>query len=186
LLELVEKEDRRLAHLVDELLDLGRIRAGALRLEYEDVDLADVVRQAVARFALQLASSGSELSVATAGDVVGCWDKTRLDQVVGNLLSNAIKFGRGRPIAITAAGHGSQVRLVVEDHGIGIEPEARARIFEPFERGVSIRHYGGLGLGLYIVKSIVTALGGSVAVDGEPGVGSTFTVELPRSRVGEG
>jgi signal transduction histidine kinase len=102
--------------------------------------------------------------------------------VVTNLLSNAIKFGLGKPIEITIEAHQERATLVVEDHGTGIEPELGERIFEPFERGVSVRHYGGLGLGLHIVKKVLDALGGSVKVKSATGMGSTFTVDLPRTR----
>jgi signal transduction histidine kinase len=95
------------------------------------------------------------------------------------MLSNAIKFGLGKPIELSASESGGRARLSVRDQGIGIDPVARERIFLPFERNVSVRHYGGLGLGLHIVKTIVDAMGGRVSVEGEPGAGSTFVVELP-------
>lgn len=96
-----------------------------------------------------------------------------------NLLANAIKFGDGKPIEAAVELVDGRARLTVRDHGIGILPDRLPRIFERFERAVSARQYGGLGLGLYIVKSIVDALGGSVVVDSTVGEGSLFTVELP-------
>jgi len=182
LLEIVERQDRRISQLVDDLLDLGRIRAGRLRLEYEEVNLGEVIHDVAARLGPELARSGSLLTVSAQGQVVGQWDRSRLDQVVSNLVSNAVKFGLGKPIEITIGTRGGSTVLFVKDHGMGIEPEAHERIFKPFERGVSVRHYGGLGLGLHIVKTIVDALGGSVSVASEPGSGSTFMVELPQVR----
>jgi PAS domain S-box-containing protein len=184
LLEIVERQDRRISQFVDDLLDLGRIRAGQFRLEYEEVNLGDVIHDVAARLGPELARSGSLLTVSAQGQVVGQWDRSRLDQVVFNLVSNAIKFGLGKPIEISIGTRGSSAVFSVKDHGMGIEPEARERIFKPFERGVSARHYGGLGLGLHIVKTIVDALGGSVSVTSEPGSGSTFMVELPQVRTG--
>jgi signal transduction histidine kinase len=105
-----------------------------------------------------------------------------LDHTVTNLISNAIKFGLGRPIEVAIDAGDGRAKLTVTDHGLGIAKELRERIFEPFERGVSVRHYGGLGLGLHIARTLVEALGGSISVDSEPGVGSTFTVELPSTR----
>jgi signal transduction histidine kinase len=110
----------------------------------------------------------------------------RLEEVIDNLVSNAIKFGLGKPIDITVTGRDSRVELAVKDQGKGMSPELRERLFEPYERGASLRQKGGLGLGLYIVKTIVDALHGSVRVETEVDVGSTFTVELPKSREANG
>ena len=97
-----------------------------------------------------------------------------------NLISNAIKFGRAKPIEIELGETPDQVTLTVIDHGIGIAPDRLPHIFERFERAVSTAHYGGLGLGLYIAREIVVALGGSIRAESELGVGSTFVVTLPR------
>ena len=114
----------------------------------------------------------------------GRWDRLRLEQVVTNLLSNAIRYGAGRPIHVRTEVEGERVRLVVRDQGIGIAPEAQARLFDKFgkfESAVPERHSGGLGLGLYITHNIVEAMGGHIRVESRPGEGSTFTVDLPRS-----
>lgn len=95
------------------------------------------------------------------------------------LAANALKYGAGKPIEITVDGDQQRARLQVRDHGIGIEPEKLPRIFERFERAVSPRAYGGLGLGLYITRQILDAHEGTVTVTSEPEVGSVFTVELP-------
>jgi signal transduction histidine kinase len=126
-----------------------------------------------------VAASGSTVTVTAQPNVVGEWDRFRIEQLVTNLLSNAIKFGLGNPIELTASCIDGRARVVVRDHGIGIDPCARERIFLPFERAVSVRHYGGLGLGLHIVSTTVRAMGGSVAVESAPGAGATFVLELP-------
>ncbi len=185
LFELVERQDRRLSQFVDELLDLGRIRAGALQLETQRVDLGEVVAEVAVRLGAELTLSGSPLTVTAHRRVVGQWDKSRLDQVVHNLLSNAIKFGLGKPIEISLESKGRTAILSIRDHGVGIDREALQRIFRPFERGVSTRQYGGLGLGLHIVKTIVDAFHGAVTVQSEPGKGTTFRVELPLPRIGD-
>jgi len=161
------------------LLDLGRLRTGQLQLQVEDVDLADAVQDVVARVRAEVAVSGSTVTVTAQPNVVGRWDRFRLEQLVTNLLANAVKFGLGKPIELTASGADGRARLAVRDHGIGIEPSAQHRIFLPFERNVSVRHYGGLGLGLHIVSTIVGAMGGTIAVESAPGAGATFVVELP-------
>ena len=112
---------------------------------------------------------------------VGHWDRSRIDQVVANLLSNAIKYGEGRPIEVEVRAGERAAWISVRDHGIGIAPEDFGRLFDRFERCVSPRNYGGLGLGLFIVREIVDMHGGRVTVTSAPGEGSTFTVELPRA-----
>jgi len=181
-LEMIEREDRRLARFVDELLDLGRIRTGRLHFTFEEVDLGTVVRDVAARLGAEVAKSGSSLSITTDGRPVGQWDRFRLDQVVTNLMLNAIKFSLGKPIEISVRAHERRATLAVRDQGVGIPPEMQERIFQPFERAVSSRHYGGLGLGLHIVRTIVEGLGGTVRVESKLGAGSTFTVELPQIR----
>ena len=98
--------------------------------------------------------------------VKGTWDRARIEQVISNLLSNAIKFGNGRPIEICVYQDGPRARLEVADHGIGIPSGVQETIFEPFARAAPSRQYGGLGLGLYIAREIVEALGGSIRVHG--------------------
>ncbi len=182
LLEIIEREDRRLARFVEELLELGKIQSGQMYFNFEEVDMAEVVHKAASNLASELAQSGSPLSITTEGNPVGQWDKYGLTQVATNLLSNAIKFGNGKPIVVTLREHQGQTLLEVKDHGIGMLPEVLDRIFKPFERGVSVRNYGGLGLGLFIVHTIVQGLGGVVRVRSKPKEGSTFTVELKNAR----
>lgn len=181
-LTVIQNEDRRLVRFVDELLDFARIQTERLHFELEEIDIGSVVREVVSRFSADLASAGSSVTVRTDGDLVGQWDRFRLEQVITNLLSNAIKYGNGQPIAIIAERADDRVSIKVVDHGIGIEPSMLTRIFDPFQRAVAARHYGGLGLGLHISKTIVEGLGGTIGVESRPGEGSTFTVSLPPSR----
>ena len=181
MLEIMAKEERRVARLIDDLLDLGRIRSGQLELDLSTFDLCELVREVSQEMEPQAATAGSKLTVATPAPVVGRWDRSRLNQVVSNLLSNAIKYGQGRPVVVRVSGdsQGGWARLEVTDNGLGIAPELHGRIFEPFKRAVTAGRHDGLGLGLYIVRSIVEQLGGAVHVDSRPGAGATFVVELP-------
>ena len=181
MLEIMIKEERRVARLIDDLLDLGRIRSGQLELELSSFDLCELVREVGAQMAIQTAGKGSKLNVDLQGPVVGRWDRSRLNQVVTNLLANAVKYGQGRPVIIRVSGDNQRAcaRLEVTDNGLGIPPELHGRIFEPFKRAVPTGQSDGLGLGLYIVRSIVQQLGGAVHVDSRPGAGATFVVELP-------
>jgi len=179
LLDTVERDGRRLAQFVEQLLDLGMIREGRIAFHFETVSFGEVVRDVATRLDPDLVRSGSSLALVTEENVVGKWDRFRIEQVVQNLLSNAIKFGLGKPIEVKIGIRGGRAFVSVRDSGIGIPRDAVPRLFRPFERAVSERHYGGLGLGLHIAKTIVEAMGGSLNVDSDPGHGSTFTVELP-------
>jgi PAS domain S-box-containing protein len=184
LLQLAERQVRHVARFVDELLDISRLRGEQMHLELEEVDLAAVAREVVARMGPEIAQAGSTLTVRAADPVVGRWDRLRLEQLVNNLLGNALKFGRGRPITLSARVEDGKALLRISDQGIGIPAGHREAIFQAFERAASPRHYGGLGLGLYISKSIVTALGGTISAESEEGRGATFTATLPRAEGG--
>jgi PAS domain S-box-containing protein len=178
-LQSVQRQIRRLGKLIHELLDVSRITAGKLRLEPEEMDLAVLARDLALRFSDDLTRAGGELRLETPESVVGLWDRLRLEQILQNLLSNAIKYGRGLPIDVQIRADAQWVRVVVRDQGIGIPPEDQARLFQRFERVASEKHYSGFGLGLWIVRQILDAMGGSIHVESEPGRGSAFTVELP-------
>ncbi len=175
-----ETQLMRLTRLIDNLLDVSRITAGRLDFEPEEVDLAQVVRDSVERLRDEATRVGTPLVIDADTPVQGFWDRLRLEQVVTNLLTNAVKYGSRHPVELRVeALPDNRARLTVRDHGIGISPENQARIFERFERAVSDRQYGGLGLGLWITRQIVTALEGEIFVQSAPGEGSVFTVELP-------
>lgn len=185
-LDTLVRQHRRLGRLVDALLDVTRLEAGRLHMEIDHVDLAEVVRDVVDLFRGELVQARCELLLRVDEPIVGRWDRGRLEQVVANLISNAAKYGAGHPVEVTASRQGALARLAVADGGIGMDPATARQIFQRFKRGVSARHYGGLGLGLFIARQIVEALGGSIHVESAPGRGSTFTVELPLAGPREG
>ncbi|ATB44789.1 sensor histidine kinase [Corallococcus macrosporus] len=181
-LDLVGRQVKRQAKLIDALLDVSRIHAGRLALTPEPVDLSALVREVAERLELEFAGTGAHLTLTLPTDAHGHWDRLRLDQVLTNLVSNAVKYGRGNPVEVALSSTDAQVRLDVRDAGIGIAPEHLPRLFHRFERAVSDRDYGGVGLGLWIVREVVEAMGGHVSASSSPGVGSTFTVVLPKTR----
>jgi PAS domain S-box-containing protein len=179
-LESISRQTERLSRLIDSLLDVSRITAGRLALQIEDVDMAEVAREVGQRFQREATSAGSALQIHADGQVMGRWDRLRVEQILSNLISNAIKYGAGHAVEVDVQHSDGRVRVVVSDHGIGIHKEALSRIFDRFERAVSSREYGGLGLGLFIARQIAEAHGGSIAADSEVGKGSVFAVVLPR------
>ena len=178
-LDVAKRQLKRLTDLTTDLLDATRIQAGKLAVDREEVDLVEVVRDVCQRFGPDASRIRSPLVLDAAASVVGLWDRLRIEQVVDNLLSNALKYGPGKPVEINVRSREGSAILTVRDHGIGIRAEDHERIFGRFERAVSERSYGGLGLGLHIVRAIVEAFGGTVAVHSMPGEGAAFTVILP-------
>jgi signal transduction histidine kinase len=169
----------RLGRLVDDLLDVSRIAEGRLRLEPSATDLAEIVERVLESFEDQIRHSPSEVRLELERGVVGEWDRARVEQVVINLLTNALKYGGGKPISLRAKREGDHAVFEVEDRGIGVATEDRERIFQKFDRAVSPDHYGGLGLGLYIAREIVSLHRGEIAIDCPEDGGSRFTVRLP-------
>jgi signal transduction histidine kinase len=110
--------------------------------------------------------------------LVGHWDRTRIAHVVSSLLSNATKFGAGAPVEVSVARHDGIAELTVRDHGIGIPKNRLPFLFERFERCAPLVNYAGLGLGLFVARSLVLAHQGAIRVDSEQGAGTTFTVDL--------
>lgn len=171
---------QRFTDLVERLLDVSRMVRGKLIMRIEETDLANVVERAVEDFREPAAHVGSELRFHRRGTPVGAWDKARIEQIVVNLVANAIKYGAGKPVDITVEATARGGRLTVADQGIGIAREDAERIFSRFERAAPVHHYGGLGLGLYITRSIVEAHGGRIRVESVPEQGATFIVDLPK------
>jgi PAS domain S-box-containing protein len=169
----------RLAELIDALLDVSRIATGRLKLTLEACDLATPVREVVDRLRESASRAGCQLTATVPAAVSGRWDRLRIEQVLTNLISNATKHAAGQPIEVFAAGEGDRAVVQVRDHGPGVPEELLSRIFERFERAASKRHYGGMGLGLYVARQIVEAHGGTItaanAIDG----GACFTVSVP-------
>jgi anti-sigma regulatory factor (Ser/Thr protein kinase) len=124
--------------------------------------------------------AGCPIEVTKEGSLRGRWDRVHVETIIENLLTNAIKYGAGRLVSVKVSGSPHEVGIEVVDRGCGIARGERERIFERFFRGVAPGHHTGLGVGLWIVKKLVDAHGGTVACESSPGEGSTFRVTLPR------
>jgi PAS domain S-box-containing protein len=183
-IEVIRRNARMQVQMVDDLLDVSRIITGKLRLSVQPVDLGTIIIAAVD--GLRPAAEAKEIRLqlqlnAPAGGVSG--DPDRLQQVAWNLISNAIKFTpRGGRVVVSLARVESHVEVTVSDTGLGIATEFLPHVFDRFRQAdaTTTRAFGGLGLGLSIVRQLVESHGGTVRVDSEgEGLGATFTVSLP-------
>lgn len=184
--DMIERQVTHMARLIDDLLDVSRIAKGKIQLRMDRCDLAELVRQTAQDLRPSMEAAGIDLAVSVPpGELWVHGDRTRLAQMAGNLLHNAMKFtdGGGRvALSLQADGAAGMARLVVEDSGIGMDPDFLRQVFEPFiqaDRSID-RSRGGLGLGLALVKGLTELHGGTVEVHSDgPGRGSRFTVCLP-------
>jgi PAS domain S-box-containing protein len=171
----------RINRLVERLLDVTRIRAGAFELNRETFDLSDLVKSVTNRFAVE--NPGLPISLEIEGPIGGKWDRLRLDQVITNLLSNAAKYGDNKLITVSARVESQMAVVKVKDQGKGLSSQDLERIFNRFERLGPRPSKTNLGLGLWITRGIVDAHGGTItAENGVGGTGATFVVRLPLRR----
>lgn len=185
-MERASRQVTRLTLLIQNLLDVRRMQAHQFTLasDVEAGDLALIVREMVETLRPQAAALGCDIALVTAEPISGLWDQLRIEQVLHNLVTNALKYARsGKRIEVrlTRDAASSCARLSVRDHGPGVPLADRQRIFEPYERGecgdAAAAH--SLGLGLYIVREIVSAHGGTVRVEPADGGGASFIIDLP-------
>lgn len=182
----MREQTLRLTHMVDSLLDIARVDTGRFNLSRAPIDLAALTRRLVSE--MQPASSQHGFAVEVLADpVIVYGDAVRLEQVLQNLLSNAVKYSpNGGPIDVQIARRDGTATVVVTDQGIGIPQASLPYLFQRFFRAPNAeeQQVDGIGLGLAVVKEIVTLHGGTVAVASEEGRGSTFTISLPLSEPG--
>ncbi|MGZ3789192.1 MAG: sensor histidine kinase [Bacteriovorax sp.] len=169
----------RLTKLIRSILDVARIQSGKFSIEISRVNLGKTTGEVLEQLAGQLATSHCQVEVQVAPEIEGLWDQARIEQVLVNLLSNVTKYAPNTLIKIFASQNESRTTLTVQDFGPGIPLAKQALLFKRFERAGAPFGIGGLGLGLYICKQIIEALGGSIRVESQEGKGSAFIVELP-------
>ena len=173
------RSGERLVALVESLLDVSRLATRQFALRRERVDLAAVLDEVIGELQRPAALARCALTLRAPGPVEGVLDRVRLEQVLHNLVVNALKYGAGQPVDVRLERDDGEAVIAVRDHGPGIAADDAARIFDRFERAAPVRHYGGLGLGLYVSRQIVEAHGGSIAVRNADGGGAEFTVRVP-------
>ncbi len=178
---------QHLLHLISDILDLAKIEAGRLNLNFESVDIRPLIEEIITSTngLLLKRQKSVEFKVEVAEDLpVVQVDRLRLNQILNNLLSNAVKFTEEGHITLRATGDGDQICLEIQDTGIGINPADQEKIFDQFRQadGSYKRRAEGTGLGLSITRHLVQMHGGTIIVSSQPGQGSTFTVHLPLKR----
>lgn len=177
ILTIYDTQLKRLIRMVDDMLDVSRIKKGKFALELQEVELANIIREVVDRTPSTLLTS--EVNLKLEAGIHTQLDLYRFEQVLLNLLTNGLKYGLKRPITISLFREEDVAVIEFIDQGIGIQPSLQTKIFQQFERAVSPQEYTGLGLGLFISRQIIEAHGGTISVESEPGLGSTFRIILP-------
>ncbi|CAI8795628.1 MULTISPECIES: hybrid sensor histidine kinase/response regulator [Pseudomonas] len=180
-----ERQIKSLIRLIEDMLDVSRIRTGKLSIRPSRFDLAQLVSNLLQNFAQQIEAAETTVSFEAESPVEGCWDEFRIEQVISNLLTNALRYGGRSPIQVRVYRQGNQARVEVQDHGIGISEENQKRIFQQFERVSAKTVVAGLGLGLFISEQIVAAHGGFIVVESKINEGALFRVCLPLQENGE-
>jgi signal transduction histidine kinase len=181
--EIIDRNTRVQAQLIEDLLDISRIISGKLRLEFSTVGVGVLLDGAIESIRHAAEAKGVVIEAATASDTSLLCDAARMQQVIWNLLSNAIKFTpAGGRVTVQAGTRAGRLLLTVSDTGAGIAPDFLPHVFDRFRQqdGATTREQGGLGLGLSIVRHVVERHGGSVSAMSEgPGKGATFVVDVP-------
>jgi PAS domain S-box-containing protein len=170
----------RVSQIIDNILSEARSsQKGELSLQSHSMDLQELTLDVIGRISVAAEVSQTVLEFTKGEPVVGCWDSSRIEQIIINLLTNALKYGNKNLVQVEIRKKERHAYLVVKDFGIGIAAEDHERIFEQFERVISNQRITGMGLGLYISRKIARAHGGDILVRSEVGQGSEFTLKLP-------
>jgi len=164
---------------IDRVAEVADLRKGKLKLVPAATDLVGVVDEVCLETRREAVAAGVSLVIDASEPVIGRWDRVRVKQIISNLLSNAIRYGGGGRVEITIRVRASDGELVIRDHGPGLDPGALPRLFDCFNDS-GARHAGGFGIGLWVVKTLCTAMRGSVTAENCSGGGARFCVVLPR------
>ncbi|WP_339547427.1 hybrid sensor histidine kinase/response regulator [Pseudomonas sp. RA_35y_Pfl2_P32] len=174
-----ERQIKSLIRLIEDMLDVSRIRTGKLSIRPNRFDLTQLVANLLHNFAPQVEAAECSISFVAEHPVEGHWDEFRIEQVISNLLTNALRYGGRGLIDVRVYSQEGQAWVEVRDRGIGISEENQQRIFQQFERVSAKTVVAGLGLGLFISEQIVAAHGGSISVQSRINEGALFRVCLP-------
>lgn len=178
-LDVCEQSTKELIGLMDNLVDVTRLRLGKLEIKRTKTNITTIVLNVLTKFKDNIRLSGNHVSFVHDGDMVGYWDQTRLEQLFSNLLSNALKYGEGKPIKMELRKEEDRILFSISDEGPGIPQQLQGKVFERFERAADSKKISGLGLGLYVSRQIVEAHKGEISLESQPGKGAKFIVSLP-------
>lgn len=177
------KQLDRLNRLVDEMLDLHRIKSGNLTMRLENLDIVELIRNVILTNIGRDNELKDKITFYCEEVVFGEFDAFRIEQVINNLFTNSIKYGDNKPVEIIFNKLDKFVKITFKDQGIGIDKSDQERIFNRFERvKKNEKNIKGVGLGLYVTKQIIEAHQGTIQVSSQIGTGSTFEVILPLSQ----
>ena len=182
LLKMVARDERQIQsmiRLLDDMLDVSRLRTGRLAMTPAPFELPELARRVVEAIAEQAAGAGVEIALHAPPQLQVQGDDFRIEQVVTNLLTNALRYGQGKPVTVRVASADGHALVSVRDQGMGIAPADQQRIFQQFERAQGATQVPGLGLGLFIARQIAEAHGGRLEVESRPGEGAEFVLRLP-------
>lgn len=174
-----QKSITQISRVVEEMLDIARISTGRFQLDKEEFAICSFISDLVERIRPSIEQGPNTIFFETENNIVGFWDKYRIEQVVMNLISNAAQYAKSSEIVVKLWKDGAHVKLSITDNGIGIGKEEHDKIFRRYERGESSKDYRGLGIGLYLVREIVLLHNGTIIIESELGKGSRFVVTLP-------
>jgi signal transduction histidine kinase len=185
--EIIRKESERLTSLINNILDFSRIESGKKEYSFRETDVADLVRSTLESYRFEIEQNGFQLDQKIESDVPPLWvDREAIARSLLNLVNNAVKYsGAEKYLGVHLYRHNNGVNLEVVDHGIGIPAKEHLKIFEKFYRvgDPLVHNTKGSGLGLSLVRHIVQAHGGEVAVESTPGMGSKFIITLPLQKL---
>lgn len=177
------RQIRSMIRLIDDMLDVSRMRSGRLSIRPEATDLSELLTRVVNDLGTQAATAGTSITLHAPNKIQGTWDAFRIEQIVVNLLTNALRYGQKKPIDVLLKMDDNAAVIQVKDQGPGIAVADQKAIFQPFERGSGSAICGGLGLGLYISQQLAEAHEGHINVQSEIGKGTIFSLHLPLDSV---
>ncbi len=181
-----DKQSVRLERLINDMLDISRIKTGRLAITRERFNMYEATEEVIRRMAPQFSAAGMNLPILEGTkEAFGYWDMLRIEQVIMNLLTNTIRYGEKKDVHVLVTADKQNVKVQVKDFGIGIAKQHQENLFEIFQRFSHLNESSGLGLGLFLSKQIVNSHNGNIYVESEPGKGSTFTIELPINGSGD-